>query len=183
MHLALKAYQELLNTINEMDHSKDENLRESARVIKCNIFYVMEFRELFLTLFRKYDATKQPKSFLKDLIETTHLFIQMIEKFCKGRSNLFVQKKKFKRKKSKSKKLASTSSEKSQEELEEIWKLTLEELDKCAEGQEPLSDDVVPFDAALEIPVEEQRAEAMIRIQDALLAGKAAEALVLLRAA
>ncbi|GCB75773.1 hypothetical protein scyTo_0018261, partial [Scyliorhinus torazame] len=141
MHLALKAYQELLNTINEMDHSKDGNLRESARVIKRNIFYIMEFRELFLTLFRKYDATKQPKSFLKDLIETTHLFIRMIEKFCKGKNNLFVQ------------------------------------------GQEHLPDDVVPFDAALEIPVEEQRAEAMIRIQDALLAGKAAEALVLLRAA
>ncbi|XP_078057208.1 protein timeless homolog isoform X2 [Mustelus asterias] len=182
MHLALKAYQELLNTINEMDHSKDGNLRESARVIKCNIFYIMEFRELFLTLFRKYDATKQPKSFLKDLIETTHLFIRMIEKFCKGKNNLFVQKKKPKRKKPKAKPLASTS-EKSQEELEEMWKLTLEQLDKCAEGQEPLPDDVVPFDAALEVPVEEQRAEAMIRIQDALLAGKAAEALVLLRAA
>ncbi|XP_041036137.1 protein timeless homolog isoform X1 [Carcharodon carcharias] len=183
MHLALKAYQELLNTINEMDHSKDGNLRESSRVIKCNIFYVMEFRELFLTLFRKYDATKQPKSFLKDLIETTHLFIRMIEKFCKGQNNLFVQKKKVKRKKPKAKQLASTSTEKSQEELEEMWKLTLEQLGKYTEDQEPLPDDVVPFDAALEIPVEEQRAEAMIRIQDALLAGKAAEALVLLRAA
>ncbi|XP_072349738.1 protein timeless homolog [Scyliorhinus torazame] len=182
MHLALKAYQELLNTINEMDHSKDGNLRESARVIKRNIFYIMEFRELFLTLFRKYDATKQPKSFLKDLIETTHLFIRMIEKFCKGKNNLFVQKKKPRRKRPKAKPLAS-SSEKSQEELEEMWKVTLEQLSKCVEGQEHLPDDVVPFDAALEIPVEEQRAEAMIRIQDALLAGKAAEALVLLRAA
>ncbi|XP_067880636.1 protein timeless homolog isoform X2 [Heterodontus francisci] len=183
MHLALKAYQELLNTIDEMDHSKDGNLRESARVIKCNIFYIMEFRELFLTLFRKYDATKQPKSFLKDLVETTHLFIRMIEKFCKGKNNLFAQKKKLKKRKPKAKQLVSASSEKSQEELEEMWKLTLEQLGKCAEGQELLPDDVVPFDAALEIPVEEQRAEAMIRIQDALLAGKAAEALVLLRAA
>lgn len=34
MHLALKAYQELLMTINEMDHSKDENIRQSANVIK-----------------------------------------------------------------------------------------------------------------------------------------------------
>ncbi|XP_067832538.1 protein timeless homolog [Heptranchias perlo] len=183
MHLALKAYQELLTTINEMDHSKDGNLRESARVIKCNIFYVMEFRELFLTLFRKYDATKQPKSFLKDLVETTHLFIRMIEKFCKGKNNLYVQKKKFKRKKPKAKRLASASSERSQEELEEMWKITLEQLGKWAEGQELLPEDVVPFDAASEIPVEEQRAEATIRIQDALLAGKATEALVLLRAA
>lgn len=34
MHLALKAYQELLTTVNEMDHSKDENIRQSANVIK-----------------------------------------------------------------------------------------------------------------------------------------------------
>ncbi|XP_051865366.1 protein timeless homolog isoform X2 [Pristis pectinata] len=183
MHLALKAYQELLSTINEMDHSKDGNLRESARVIKCNIFYVMEFRELFLTLFRKFDATKQPKSFLKDLVETTHLFIRMIEKFCKGKNNLFVQRKNVKKKKPKPKQLVPASSEKSQEELEEIWKTTSEQLGKCAEGQEVLPEDLVPFDAASETPVEEQRAEAMIRIQDAMLAGKATEALVLLRAA
>ncbi|XP_069762514.1 protein timeless homolog [Narcine bancroftii] len=183
MHLALKAYQELLSTINEMDHSKDKNLRESARVIKSNIFYVMEFRELFLTLFRKFDATKQPKLFLKDLVETTHLFIRMIEKFCKGKNNLFVQRKKLKRRQHKSKQLEPATPEKSQEELEEIWKATLEQLGRCAEGQECLPEDLVPFDAASEIPVEEQRAEAMIRIQGAMLAGKAAEALGLLRAA
>lgn len=183
MHLALKAYQELLSTLNEIDHSKDGNLRESARVIKCNIFYVMEFRELFLMLFRKFDASKQPKSFLKDLVETTHLFIRMIEKFCKGKTNLFVQRKKLKKKKRKSKQSASASSDKSQEELEEIWKAALEQLGRCAEGQELLPEDLVPFDAASEIPVEEQRAEAMIRIQDAMLASKTAEALVLLRAA
>lgn len=34
MHLALKAYQELLMTINEMDHSKNENIHQSANVIK-----------------------------------------------------------------------------------------------------------------------------------------------------
>lgn len=34
MHLALKAYQELLLNLNEMDHSQDENIRQSANVIK-----------------------------------------------------------------------------------------------------------------------------------------------------
>lgn len=34
MHLALKAYQELLLTINEMDSSPDENIRQSSNVIK-----------------------------------------------------------------------------------------------------------------------------------------------------
>lgn len=56
-----------------------------------NIFYVMEYRELFLTLFRKFDEKKQPRSFLRDLVETTHLYLKMLEKFCKGRKNLVVQ--------------------------------------------------------------------------------------------
>lgn len=34
MHLALKAYQELLLTVNEMDSSPDENIRQSSNVIK-----------------------------------------------------------------------------------------------------------------------------------------------------
>lgn len=34
MHLALKAYQELLLTVNEMDQSPDENIRQSSNVIK-----------------------------------------------------------------------------------------------------------------------------------------------------
>lgn len=34
MHLALKAYQELLATVNEMDMSPDEAVRESSRIIK-----------------------------------------------------------------------------------------------------------------------------------------------------
>lgn len=34
MHLALKAYQELLATVNEMDMSPEEAVRESSRIIK-----------------------------------------------------------------------------------------------------------------------------------------------------
>lgn len=128
MHLALKAYQELLLTVNEMDRSKDENIQHGSNVIKStfffvffshfgffvqimffllsfcyssvtylllvgagNIFYLMEFREIFLTLLRKYDERMQPRSFLRDLVESTHLFLKMLERFCKGRNNLVVQ--------------------------------------------------------------------------------------------
>lgn len=123
MHLALKAYQELLLNLNEMDHSQDENIRQSSNVMKSktlpalvpdscapvgelsrvftthglttplpgNIFYMMEYREIFLTLLRKYDETKQPQSYLQDLVESTHLFLRMLERFCSGRRNLMVQ--------------------------------------------------------------------------------------------
>ncbi|KAF5908745.1 protein timeless, partial [Clarias magur] len=182
MHLALKAYQELLMTVNEMDHSKDENIRQSANVIKSNIFYLMEFREIFLTLLRKFDERMQPRSFLRDLVESTHLFLRMLERFCKGRNNLIVQKKKTKKrmkKKNSAVQIANTP-----EALEETWQIVSEELKSSGfQLSEALRESAVPFDAASEIPVTEQRTEAMIRIQDALLARTGPEALGLLRAA
>uniref|UniRef100_A0A674BGQ2 Timeless circadian clock n=1 Tax=Salmo trutta TaxID=8032 RepID=A0A674BGQ2_SALTR len=178
MHLALKAYQELLLTVNEMDRSRDENIRQSANVIKSNIFYLMEYREIFLTLLRKFDETKQPRTFLRDLVESTHLFLRMLERFCKGRNNLVVQKKRVKRKKSKGRK-NPTAAETTPEALEETWGAVAEEL----RLSEALTEGAVPFDAASETPLEEQRTEAMVRVQDALLNRRGPEALGLLRAA
>uniref|UniRef100_A0A8C7CSX4 Timeless circadian clock n=1 Tax=Oncorhynchus kisutch TaxID=8019 RepID=A0A8C7CSX4_ONCKI len=175
MHLALKAYQELLLTVNEMDRSRDEDIRQSANVIKSNIFYLMEYREIFLTLLRKFDETKQPRTFLRDLVESTHLFLRMLERFCKGRNNLVVQRKRVKRKKSKGRK-NPTAAENTPEELEETWGAVAEELRALTEG-------AVPFDAASETPLEEQRTEAMVRVQDTLLNRLGPEALGLLRAA
>ncbi|KAK7915372.1 hypothetical protein WMY93_011133 [Mugilogobius chulae] len=182
MHLALKAYQELLLTINEMDQSKDESIRQSSNVIKSNIFYMMEYREIFVTLLRKFDETKQPRSYLKDLVETTHLFLRMLERFCKGRKNLMVQKKRVKRRKSKGGKKSSVS-EQTPEALSETWKIVEEEL-RASEFKlsASLTESVVPFDATSETPLEEQRSEVMIRVQDALLNRLGPEALGLLRA-
>uniref|UniRef100_A0A8C3VYZ2 Timeless circadian regulator n=1 Tax=Catagonus wagneri TaxID=51154 RepID=A0A8C3VYZ2_9CETA len=184
MHLALKAYQELLATVNEMDVSPDEAVRESSRIIKNNIFYVMEYRELFLALFRKFDERYQPRSFLRDLVETTHLFLKMLERFCRSRGNLMVQNKRKKRKKKrKAQSVASGNVPCSPGELEAVWPSLAEQLQSCAQDPELSLDSVVPFDAASEVPVEEQRAEAMVRIQDCLLAGQAPQALTLLRSA
>ncbi|XP_004545056.2 protein timeless homolog [Maylandia zebra] len=183
MHLALKAYQELLLTVNEMDRSQDESIRQSSSVIKSNIFYLMEYREIFLTLLRKYDETKQPQSYLKDLVESTHLFLRMLERFCKGRRNLMVQRKRVKRRKSHGKK-KEAAPETSPEALEETWKIVEEELKGAGfKLSESLTQSLVPFDATSETPLEDQRTEAMVRVQDALLARMGPEALGLLRAA
>ncbi|KAJ8786757.1 hypothetical protein J1605_023415 [Eschrichtius robustus] len=186
MHLALKAYQELLATVNEMNVSSDEAVRESSRIIQNNIFYVMEYRELFLALFRKFDERCQPRSFLRDLVETTHLFLKMLERFCRSRGNLMVQNKRKKRKKKKKvldQSVASGNVPYSPEEMESVWPSLAEQLQCCAQDPELSLDSMVPFDAASEVPVEEQRAEAMVRIQDCLLAGQAPQALTLLRSA
>ncbi|XP_057614159.1 protein timeless homolog isoform X1 [Chionomys nivalis] len=186
MHLALKAYQELLATVNEMDMSPDEAVRESSRIIKNNIFYMMEYRELFLALFRKFDERYHPRSFLRDLVETTHLFLKMLERFCRHRGNLMVQNKRKKRKKKKKVQdqgVASGNVSAGPGELEAMWPALEEQLLRCAQDPELSVDSVVPFDAASEVPVEEQRVDAMVRIQDCLLAGQAPQALALLRSA
>uniref|UniRef100_A0A3B4WML2 Timeless circadian clock n=1 Tax=Seriola lalandi dorsalis TaxID=1841481 RepID=A0A3B4WML2_SERLL len=183
MHLALKAYQELLLTVNEMDRSQDESIRQSCNVIKSNIFYLMEYREIFLTLLRKFDETRQPHSYLKDLVESTHLFLRMLERFCKGRKNLMVQRRKVRRKKSRGEK-NPPSVETSPEALAETWKIVEEDLKTSGfQLSESLTESIVPFDATSETPLEEQRTEAMVRVQDALQARLGPEALGLLRAA
>lgn len=48
---------------------------------------------------------------------------------------------------------------------------------------ENLTETIVPFDAAADTPVQEQRTEALIRIQDLLMSRSGPEALGLLRAA
>uniref|UniRef100_A0A6Q2X203 Timeless circadian clock n=1 Tax=Esox lucius TaxID=8010 RepID=A0A6Q2X203_ESOLU len=170
MHLALKAYQELLLTVNEMDRSHDENIKQSANVIKSNIFYLMEYREIFLTLLRKFDETKQPRSFLRDLVESTHLFLRMLERFCKGRNNLVVQ--------------VSTRDMKG---VRPVIKCKFDYRDLHSNppwsNLHALTEGAVPFDAASETPLEEQRTEAMVRVQDSLLNRLGPEALGLLRAA
>ncbi|XP_022340668.2 protein timeless homolog [Crassostrea virginica] len=184
VHLALKAYQELLMTLDSMDRSGNSQLKESAKVIKNNIFYMMEFRDTFLTLLRKFNESTQSRSFLKDLVETTHLFLKMLEKMCKGSSHFVVQKKKTKkRKKNKPKSTPDQSRDLTHEELEDKWDDISGELSSLIQGRGELPTDVAPFDAASEVDIDHQRVDALIRIQDALRDKRPGEALALLRAA
>lgn len=98
LHLALLAYKELLMTICAMDKSPDGTVRDSAKVIKSNIFYVLEYRELILTLLVTYDELKMSQAYLKDLLETQHVFLKMLQAFCGGRDGRIVIQKKKKKK-------------------------------------------------------------------------------------
>lgn len=61
LHLALRAYKELLYTLQEMDKSNDETVKESSKVLKSHIFYVLEYREFVLNTFLNYDENKMPR--------------------------------------------------------------------------------------------------------------------------
>lgn len=97
LHLALLAYRELLFTMSVMDKSGDLAVRQASKVIKSNVFYVFEYRELLLTLLVMYDELKMSHTYLNDLIETQHIFLRMLEAYC-GKDGEFITQKKKKRK-------------------------------------------------------------------------------------
>lgn len=77
-----------------MNSSHDETLRESAKVIMSNVFYHMEYREVFVTLLRNYYEVFQTRSCLRDLLETTHVYMKLMEQHCSENTNMIVQGKK-----------------------------------------------------------------------------------------
>lgn len=61
LHLAVRAYYELLQSLNAMSQSKDSSERDSAKVIKSNVFYMMEYRDIFVQLLKRFDESRQSR--------------------------------------------------------------------------------------------------------------------------
>ena len=156
LHVALCAYQELLMTLNAMDKSSSESIRNSSRVLKSNVFYVPEYREMCLVLLLNYKETQHSLTYLKDLIETNHIFLKLFEQFAKGNRHLVVQNKAKapqKRKKSKPKKTKEDKEDTPPPSFDEI----AVEISSALQEIPSLTDDVVPFDAASDLPMDDQR--------------------------
>ncbi|XP_070151223.1 protein timeless homolog [Polyergus mexicanus] len=183
LHLALKAYQELLNTLIVMDKSIDHGVRESSKIIKSNIFYVPEYREMILSQLLCFDETKMSRQYLVDLITTVHIFLKMLEHFCKkGQRHLVVQQMKLKRKMAKKrKKPAYQENVIPAPTLEERWDIIGPEL--SAVMRDAVIPEVIPFDATLDTSIDDQKSDAMKKIQKLMRQRNLEQALGLLRAA
>ncbi|XP_065210655.1 protein timeless homolog [Planococcus citri] len=183
MHLALKAYQELLNTLMKMYQSQDKGVRDSSHTIMSNIFYIVEYRELLMSLLNLFDEIKFSKEYLKDLIESNHVFMKMLEHYCKRHRALVVQNKpKAVRRKKKSKKSAKQTKDLTAECTEEKWNEMESKISDIIEKRDELTVQSLPFDAASDVPFEEQKVEAMRRIRLFLVKGDTEEAIGLFRA-
>lgn len=79
LHLGLRAYKELLQSLAAMGHSATAGVRESAQVLKGNIFYVPEYREFILATFLGYDETKMPRCVLRRTARE-HSFVRSFER-------------------------------------------------------------------------------------------------------
>lgn len=89
-----------------------------------------------------------------------HVFLKLVENHCKRHGNLIVEKKK-RAKRTKPKKPTKSSEvglvDLSEEQLGEIWECFSSDISSAIRGQIELPSDIIPFDAASDIPIDEQR--------------------------
>ncbi|XP_043529522.1 protein timeless homolog isoform X2 [Frieseomelitta varia] len=182
LHLALKAYQELLYTLLAMDQSTDRSVRESSKVIKSNVFYVPEYRETILSQLLCFDELKMSRQYLIDLTTTAHVFLKMLSNYC-GRNNrgMIVQKVKQTRQKSAGRKKAAQKVQPPARSLEERWDEISPQLSIVM--QEGTIPQVVPFDGASAVPIDDQKVDAMKKVQKLLRSKDLEQAIGLIRAA
>ena len=174
MFLAVRAYQELLLNIVAMVSSKDEKIRTSGMVLRSDVFYEAEYREVCIQQLSLYQPEKMSLSFLKDLVETTHVFLKLMEHMSKA-SHIMISSKKTKKKTKSAKTGGAVGAKKygtsasgdgfvSQgESNERIWDTISLELSRILQDAVvELPDIVAPFDAASEVPIEDQRLEGFL---------------------
>ncbi|XP_053603776.1 protein timeless homolog [Plodia interpunctella] len=180
LHLSLRAYKELLNTLLAMEKSTDSSVKESAKVLKSNIFYVLEYREFILSIFLNYDENKMPRSYLVDLVETVHLFLKMLEHYCK-KTGLVVQKKVRKKKSKKQKPRKSTAAVTTPVVEVPAWEEVRPQLATVLSAG--VDEHPPPFDAASDVPIDQQKEDCMKNIQKLMRGYKFEDAVGMFRAA
>ncbi|XP_046476559.1 protein timeless homolog [Neodiprion pinetum] len=182
LYLALKAYEELLNTLAAMDKCAEEAVRKSSKVIKSNVFYVPEYRETLLNQLLCYNEVTMSRNYLSDLVQTVHVFLKMLEAFCKQGQSIVVQRIKARQRRRASKKSKGNKEKPpTAKSLDQRWDEATPEL--AAVMKSSTLPEIAPFDATLDTPIDDQKADAMKRVQKFLRVNKFDEAIGLLRAA
>ena len=77
-----------------MSNSKDDEVKKSGMILRTDVFYEPEYRELCLQQLNMYNETKMSSNYLKDLIETTHAFMKLMESMSKSKHLVVKSKKK-----------------------------------------------------------------------------------------
>lgn len=164
LHLAVRAYQELLMTLSAMDKYGSESVRKSSRVLKGNIFYVPEYREMCLVLLQNYKEVKHSIDYLKDLVETAHVFLKLFEDYSKSNGRIIVQKKTkvLTKRKKKSKSAGKSKASETPEVNESPTSLTsfedvAHDISAALQERPALPDEHVPFDAASDLSMDDQK--------------------------
>ncbi|EDV41642.2 uncharacterized protein Dana_GF17582, isoform B [Drosophila ananassae] len=190
LHVALLTFRELLQSLLALQKLKDDsNARALFDMLLNNVCYVLEYRETVLHLLMNYNEAHSTKVFLRDVVETANVFIKMMERFCQD--SVLVQDKRRggaggrRKKPPTAKSKPSAIPQPTEEELSSKWAELATEVCALVAAELEIQEDElpVPFDAASEKSIDDQREDCMIRINKLLRSEKLDQAVALLRAA
>ncbi|XP_060821669.1 protein timeless homolog isoform X2 [Bombus pascuorum] len=138
--------------------------------------FFMEFNRHY-----KFEV-KYVRQYLIDLTTTAHIFLKMLSNYCgRNKRSVIVQKVKPARHKRTNKKKAVQKEQPPVRSLEERWDEVSPQLSTVM--QEGTIPQVIPFDATLDVPIDDQKIDAMKKVQKLLRSKDLEQAIGLIRAA
>ncbi|EYC02698.1 hypothetical protein Y032_0098g3079 [Ancylostoma ceylanicum] len=188
---ALSAYKELILFHQHLLDTGTPEEKELSQRTCGHILVVEEYREMGLMLMRKFMPGVLSKTFLRDLVLSTHYYFRLLEKSVKSGDLTTVKKRsKVRRRTKKSRKeagdfapepLPAVVDSLSGEDLERKWSLINEELNEVILGNIEASTDQVPINSLLDVEEELHQKFAMLKVQRAMREGRPADAMGLYR--
>uniref|UniRef100_A0A5S6QRS4 Timeless N-terminal domain-containing protein n=1 Tax=Trichuris muris TaxID=70415 RepID=A0A5S6QRS4_TRIMR len=189
--MSLQAYCEQLKALWFISQGSDPDASAAASETLGVIFRVVEYRELLITLLKNYNPAHLSKSYLKDLIEGTHFYLEILEFFCKLHGGSMIVQRKVRQHHRRRKPrntngplpedIPTPGAADAPRSRDDQWPILEEELKQALSDPSSLPDNVVPVDFAADYQHGEETA-AKVKIQETLLQGKVTEAISLLRA-
>ncbi|PIC39531.1 hypothetical protein B9Z55_011187 [Caenorhabditis nigoni] len=173
---ALGAYNELVLLHRYIvEHGKDESEKKRARRALEHITNVEEYRELPISIIKKFSSTVLSNNFLRELVLTTHHYIKLVERFVKVGALKKVTKKVKIRKNQK--KIVEENDERavfdkmSPQALDALWEESKDTILQILNEEIPEIQGMKPIDSQLEgISEETQKKFAKLAIQRSLRA-------------
>ncbi|KAI8849218.1 timeless protein-domain-containing protein [Chytridium lagenaria] len=96
LQIAVDCFKQLLVSLDLMAQSESEEWREASDNIQNNLYYEHSTTELIIKLCKNFKGPNNP--YLKSLIETIHILLQMLKGYSKEKKTMLVRKKKKARK-------------------------------------------------------------------------------------
>ncbi|KAJ3332115.1 Topoisomerase 1-associated factor 1, partial [Gonapodya sp. JEL0774] len=93
LHIAVDCFKEILKTLDDMAACQFDDFKEVSQSLQHNLYYEASTLELIEQLLRGFKPIRHKKSYLLSLVETTHVFLRMLERFSRKKGVLFVRKK------------------------------------------------------------------------------------------
>jgi len=147
-----------------MDKHPNETVRKSSEILQRNVFYVPEYREMSLILLKAYKETQHSLDYLKDLIETTHIFLKLFQQHSKTNRHVIIKTKSRTQKKRKKKTKKAIETEDSGQGNENVtpsppptFEEIAAEISAALQENPSLPEGLSPYDAVSDLSNDDQK--------------------------